>query len=60
MNTSTDTTTPATNKRTRFSDATDSDSSQTKDAQTETPKKLLFALIRGSLASLPADLKEIH
>ena len=60
MDTSTDTTTQAINKRTRFSDANDSDSSQAKDTKPDTPKKLLFALIRGSLASLPADLKEIH
>ena len=60
MDTSTDNTTPASNKRTRFSDASDSDSSNSKDTKKDTPKKLLFALIRGSLASLPADLKEIH
>ena len=50
MDTSTETTT---NKRTRFSDATETESSQPKY---EAPKKLLFSLIRGSLSSLPPNL----
>ena len=60
MDTSTDNTTSDPNKRTRFSDASDSNSSNSKDTKKDTPKKLLFALIRGYLASLPAALKEIH
>ena len=56
MNSSTEISTSTTNKRTRFSPVT---SKSDESPKPEAPKKLLFALIRGSLASLSPNLKQI-